>query len=303
MDIRQLKYLIEIVNSNFNLSAASEKLCISQPALSMGIIKFEKDEHIEIMMRRKGLLVGLTSVGETFYNNALQVVESHDRMMEELRKQSSVLNGKMRIGIPQLIVTVLCTEFLRELISKNQSAHYLIDESGAFDLERKLLLDEIDSAILLKPSDLNPELFNEILINTDELTAFMSKDHHLAQQDRIKWEDLSGESMVIFDETYMIHHKLINKFRSLNIDVHYAMMSKSWDFLLESVRNTRYITVLPSPISRYYNLHDVAEVRFEDPIAWEAIYVYPKKSHYSRIEEDTHQKVIDYYIHKNGEEI
>ncbi len=298
MDIRQLKYLIEIVNSNFNLSAASEKLCISQPALSMGIIKFEKEERIEIMQRRKGLLVGLTSVGETFYNNALKVVEAHDRMMEELRKQSSVLNGKMRIGIPQLIVTVLCTEFLRELISSNESANYQIDESGAFDLERKLVLEEIDSAILLKPTDLNPDLFNEVLINTDELTAFMSKNHRLAAKDRLTWEDLTGESMVIFDETYMIHHKLVNKFKSLGIDVHYAMMSKSWDFLLESVRNTRYITILPSPISRYYNLNDVVEVRFEEPISWEAIYVYPKKNNYSRIEEHTHQEVMDFYINK-----
>ncbi len=48
MDIRQLKiYFIEIVNCNFNLSTASDKLCISQPALSMGINKFEKNERTE----------------------------------------------------------------------------------------------------------------------------------------------------------------------------------------------------------------------------------------------------------------
>ena len=290
--------MVEIVNSNFNLSAASEKLCISQPALSMGIIKFEKEERVEIMQRRKGLLVGLTSVGETFYNNALKVLEAHNAMMDDLRKQSCTLNGKIRIGIPQLILTVLCTEFLSEQITKHESAEYMIDESGAFDLERKLLLDEIDCAILLRPTDLNPDLFNELLINTDELSAFMSKKHRLAPKQSLKWEDLAGESLVIFDETYMIHHKLTNKFKSLNVDVHYAMMSKSWDFLLESVRNTGYLTILPSPISRYYNLNDVVEVRFEDPIPWEAIYVYPKKHHYSRIEEQTHQEVIDYYINK-----
>ncbi len=298
MEIRQLRYLIEIVNSNFNLSVASEKLYVSQPALSMGILKFEREERIELLVRKKGLIVGLTLAGETFFNNALKVIELYDMMMEELRKQSSTLHGKIRIGVPPLIATVLCTEFLNELVATHASAEFIIEETGAYDLEKKLQLAEIDSAFLLKPSGLSPDFFNEVLINTDELSAFMSKDHRLAKQSHLKWQDLSGESLVIFDETYMIHHKLVNKFKSLNMKMHYAMMSKSWDFLLESVKNTQYVTILPSPISQYYNPNDLAEVKFEDPIPWEAIYVYPQKAHYSRIEEETHQEVINYYLHK-----
>ena len=300
LDVRQLKYLIEIVNCNFNLSAASEKLSISQPALSMLIIKFEKEEGVELLNRKKGLIVGLTSVGETFYNNALKVVKHHDQMMEELRRQSSSLNGRIRIGIPPYIVTVLCTEFLRALISKHPSAEYIVDETGAFDLKRKLLLDEVDSAFLLRPSELNPALFHEVLVNSDQLSAFMSASHRLANKKTLKWKDLEGEAMIMFDKTYMIHHKLISKFKSKDVNVHIAMMSKSWDFLIEFVKNTQYITVLPSPTKNYYNLDDIVEVKFEDPIPWDAIYVYPKKNYYSRIEEQTHQEVIDYYINKQG---
>ncbi len=295
MDIRQLKYFIEIVNCNFNLSTASDKLCISQPALSMGINKFEKNERTELFVRSKRLIVGLTSVGETFYYNALKVVEQYDSMIEQLRRQSATINGRMRIGIPPFIVTVLCNEFLNTLIRKYHLAEYIIDESGAYDLKKKLLLNEIDSAILLKPSELNPDLFNEVLLNQDELSAFMSKNHRLAKKDKLNWSDLEGEDLVIFDNTYMIHHKLINKFHSLDISVHIVMMSKSWDFLIESVKDSEYITILPSPTSNYYNISDITEVKFEDPLPWEAIYVYPKKARYSRIEDQTHHELIEYY--------
>ncbi len=43
----------------------------------------------------------------------------------------------------------------------------------------------------------------------------MSKNHCLAKKKQMNWSDLEGEDLVIFDNTYMIHHKLINKFHSL----------------------------------------------------------------------------------------
>lgn len=43
MDITQLKYFVCIVESDYNLSAASKKLHISQPALTQYIRKFEDE--------------------------------------------------------------------------------------------------------------------------------------------------------------------------------------------------------------------------------------------------------------------
>ena len=296
MDIRQLKYFLEIVNSGFNLSAAGDKLSISQPALSMLIKKFEREEKADVFVRHKGLIIGLSSAGETFYNNALRVVGEYERMYEELRHQATHLNGQARIGIPPLVLTVVCTDFLTMLVMKYEQANFTLEETGAYDLERKLLLEEIDCAVLLRPTSLSPERFREVLINKDELTAFMSKDHPLAKKELISWKDLDGQSMVIFDETYMIHHKLKHAFEEHGISVNVAMMSKSWDFLLESVRNSHYITVLPSPIRRFYNLNDVAEVHFDAPIPWEVIYVYPIKQSYSRIEQTMHDEVNHFYL-------
>ncbi len=55
MDIKQLKYFVEIVKSGFNLSIASKTLHISQPALSQ-IIKILKKMKMYIYL--KGIKVG-----------------------------------------------------------------------------------------------------------------------------------------------------------------------------------------------------------------------------------------------------
>lgn len=298
MDIRQLKYFIEIVNSNFNLSAASIRLSISQPALSMLIKKFEKDENTKIFMRNRGSIIGLTSVGENFYNHALRVVDAYEQMYGDLRRSTAALNGHMRIGIPQLVVTVLCTEFLGSLVARYNKATFTVDEAGAHDLKKKLMLGEIDSAFLLGPTGLDPQNFHETEVEHDELLVYMSREHPLAGKEKLKWRDLSGYSLVTFDSTYMIHHKTLQKLKTHRVNARIAMMSKSWDFLLESVRHSNHITMLPAPISQFYNLQDMREMKIDDPILWQVMYTYPVKSYYSRIEKVTHKEVADYFIHR-----
>lgn len=298
MDIYQLRYFIAIVESDFNLSMASRKHHISQPALTQAIKKFETEEKVELFTRANGRLSGLTNVGESFYNNALIVIEHHDRMLKDLRENSTVVKGKVRIGIPPLILTVMFTDFLSNLIIKNPDIRFEIIEEGAFELRRQLILQEIDFAILLQPTDLNPQVFKEEIILIDQLTCFMSTRHPLAMKSSIQWTDLRQRKLAIFTHTFMIHHQLKRKFESLNITPDIALMSSSWDFLLESTRGSDFVTILPSPVNKHFSYSDVKELPFDPPFPWKVVLVYPIKSRYSRIENYTRQMIMSYFIDK-----
>lgn len=295
MDINQLKYFIVIVESHFNLSKASRKLSISQPALTQLIRRFEEEEGIELFLRNNGRLVGLTLVGENFFANAAQVVETHERMLRELRSSITLIKGSIRIGIPPLILTVLFTEVLASLITKNPNIHFEIIEAGAYDLRKMLILREIDMAVLLKPTDLDEHLFKVELLHEDALTTFMSVNNPLARQKSIQWTDLRLQNLAIFSESFMIHHQLMSKFQSLSIKPKIAMMSSSWDFLLESTRSSDFVTILPSPISQHMSFQDVVEIPFENPISWQVVLTYADKSFYNRIESYTIKSILDHF--------
>ena len=295
MDINQLKYFIAIVENDLNLSVASKKLHISQPALSKYIIKFEEEEKVKLFERNHGRLTGLTSAGENFYANAQIVIEKHDNLMKEFREHGSLIKGTVRIGIPPLILTVLFTEVMAELIRLNVGIRFIIIEKGAFELRKMLLLDELDIAVLLHPTNLNQLLFKEEIIREDELTAFMSKENPLASKSSIEWTDLKGKDLAVFNETFMIHHQLMRKFQSLKMDPKISLMSGSWDFLLEVTRTSTFITILPAPIKEHFSFKDVTEVPFKNPISWQVLLTYKQKSHYTRIEEYTIDSIIRYF--------
>ncbi len=295
MDIEHLKYFVVVVNNSFNLSDASKKLHVSQPALSKYILKFESEEGVNLFHRKSGRLTGLTPSGEIFYANAQIVLSSHTDMLKDLREQSNKVKGVVRIGIPPLILTVLFTDIMAKLILLNPLIRFEIIEQGAFDLKRMLALDEVDFAILLSPSDLNAIAYQETIINTDELTAFMSKDHPLASQKYLSWNDLKSVDLAIFNNTFMIHHQLMRKFDAVRIDPKIQLTSGSWDFLLELTKTSELITILPSPIRKHIIADDVLEKHFLNPISWNVILTYPIKTHTTILENYVKNSIVDFF--------
>ena len=62
IDIQKLMYLHAIVENNFNITTAANKLFISQPALSQMISTLEHDEDFNLFVRHKGRICGLTYI-------------------------------------------------------------------------------------------------------------------------------------------------------------------------------------------------------------------------------------------------
>lgn len=292
MDIRQFRYFIEVVKNEFNLSLAAKKLYISQPALSQFIRTFEETENVELFERHKGRLQKLTPEGEIFYENAKKMLQQYNSMLSSIRDGALQLRGKVRIGIPPLILSVVFADVIAQLIIQNPDIEFEIIEKGAYELSKMFMVDELDFAILLDPSNINPDIIDEHLLRQDELSAFMNLNHPLAKKSCLQWQDLNEQLMAILDPSFIIHHKLQKKFDEYAVIPKKATMSASWDFLMLVAQNSELITILPSPVHNVYLNKNIIEKRFEDPILWKVLLCRPKKVRYNRV----HHFVFDYII-------
>ncbi|MBT2291219.1 LysR family transcriptional regulator [Paenibacillus albidus] len=295
MDIKHLEYFIEIVNSNCNLSIAAKKLCVSQPSLSLFIRNFEEEENVHLFERYKGRLQNLTPAGERFFENAKSLVKNYQNILAELREDSFQFKGKIVIGIPPLVLGIVFADVLSSMLSTNPDIEFKIIETGAYDLRRMLTLKELDFAILLQPTDIDPTTINEYLLQENELTAFMSSSNPLANNEKIYWEQLNNEPLAIFNNTFMIHHQLMQQFKKEYIEPRIPIMSASWDYLLQVTKHSTFITILPSPVHDFFNIPDIIEVPFLNPITWKVILCQPKKDRYSHVERHVKKIIIDHF--------
>lgn len=275
---------MEIVHSKCNLSAASKRLNISQPALSAIIRNFERGENIQLFERYNGRLQNLTPSGEIFYEHALILLSGYANMLNEVRESSVRFKGKIRIGIPPLVLSVFFSDILPKMIIENPDIEFELIEQGAFELRKLLIAKNLDFAVLLQHMDIIPGATNRYLLHESELSAFMNADNLLAENEKIRWNQLNNHPVAIFQESFMIHHLLMDQFSLQNVYPKVSLMSANWDFLFFSTRNSDMITILPSPISTLLNVPNVVERRFHDPIPWKVTLHQPKKSRYNHIE-------------------
>ena len=301
MDIKQLEYFVEIVKCNFNLSVASKNLRVSQPALSKVIKSFEDNENIQIFERYNGRLQNLTPSGKMLYQNALYLTENYQRMFEELREFSVEVRGKVRIGVPPLILGIAFPEILSSLISNNPDIEIEILEAGSVELEKGLLSKSLDLAVLIQPTHFDEGIVEEHLIQEGELSAFMSANNSLARKKKLLWSDLNNKTLALLDSSFKIHHKVKSRIDAEGIQPKKIITSTSWDFLLMSTRKSDFITIFQTAIKDIFLLKDITAVSFYDPIPWRVAICRLKKKQYTQIEKFVLKAIISHFAANEAE--
>lgn len=284
IDIVKMNYFIAIVESDFNLTRAAQRLFVSQPALSKFISTLEEEENLNLFERKNNKLIILTPGGHKFYDHAKAITQAYKTMLNDLSVYSKITSGTIKIGIPPLIMTVLFTDVIAQLYIRNPQIKFEIVEEGAFELRKKLLLNELDMAILITPTGLSTSQFTEEILWQDELTTFMSRDNELADQPAVSWKDLNHRNLAIFNDTFMIHHQIVAKFISQKMIPNFSLTSGLWDYLVDVTKHSDFITIMPSPISKVLNMEQLKEVPMANPINWEVVLVYTIRDYYSKID-------------------
>ncbi len=98
MDIRQLRYFIEIAEAR-SLCAAARKIGVAQPSLSQHLINMEQELGVRLVDRsRRGS--ELTSEGKVLLRHAREICVSLDRCVDDIRGMGRVVQGAVRLGLP-----------------------------------------------------------------------------------------------------------------------------------------------------------------------------------------------------------
>lgn len=292
MEICQIKYLTSIIENDFNITRAAEKLHISQPALSKSITILENEINTQLFARSRGRLTSLTPSGQIFYEKSKAVLTRYDELNEIIKFRSVSSSGTLLIGIPPLVITALFPNFFNQLQIDSPNIQTSIIEYGAVKLTEMMKDLQLDISVLLSPTGLSPDEYEEIFIHEGEIAVYTSDTHPLAKKDKITWNDLNHQDIAICDETYRTYHLFLSKLKEENIEIASLHTVNSWDYLFASIRNSYLITLFPYVSKYLFNMQGIKEIHIENPIQWKIVLTYRKKKSYPPIE----KYIIDYFV-------
>src|SRR5699024_10138627 len=106
MNIQQLRYFLEIANTN-NLSAAARNLFVTQPTLSLSLKKMESELQTTLFTHTESPFQ-LTKTGLYLYEEGQQLVEQFDHMIETIHSMNEVsIKNKDIIRLTYYMYTTL----------------------------------------------------------------------------------------------------------------------------------------------------------------------------------------------------
>ncbi|MBG9985220.1 LysR family transcriptional regulator [Aerococcaceae bacterium DSM 111022] len=300
MELAQMYYLLKIVENDYNLSLTSRRLHISQPALSQFINQYEDQNGIDLFVREKGRYVGLTDAGQKIYNYALEIINMYEDMESAVEQESLKQKGVIRLGLPSLILSVYFSKLFPDMVNDNPNLNLKLVEAGSRDLKDWLAADHLDLAILIEPTELDADKYEQNIIQLDEYVAFMAKDHPLVNYEKLEWTDLIGYTLATFNENYYTHELVNAKLKHVGLQNHIRITASAWDYLIEILEGTDIITILPRPIEERIDKTKVTTKQFYDEIPFNFDLCRPIKKKYSPIESEIHQNILENFYKPNA---
>ena len=126
-----------------NISKASEKLFVSQPAVSFSIRELEKELNQQLFVRKsKG--VELTAFGKILYSQIKDCVDKFDKIEQMAFRFSRLDQGILRIGACTSNVNQILMEYLTEFAKKYPNVQIVMERDNDDRLLQRLTENSLD---------------------------------------------------------------------------------------------------------------------------------------------------------------
>ena len=136
-----------------NISKASEKLFISQPAVSFAIKELEQSLNQKLFIRKsKGVL--LTTFGEILYNKVKPALQVFDEAETNAEQFSLLQEGIVRIGSNSSNANQYLVKYLIEFVKAYPNMRVTMIRDNKEALLNKLKNNELDLIFIDKPNSL-----------------------------------------------------------------------------------------------------------------------------------------------------
>ena len=197
MELRHLRYFIAAAEE-LNISKASRRLNVSQPAVSRLIQDLEDELGISLFVRER-FGISLTTAGERLLVYARQIFDVCDeatRVIKNLPESGVVLN----IGfIPSTLGSFL-GESLCRFREQNCGITIKIHELSPADQILALQKKQIDLALLGSPYGVVADEFEIKILSLLEVHAVIPGRHSLANNSSVKLRDLAQYDFIGYSE-------------------------------------------------------------------------------------------------------
>lgn len=250
---QDLKYFQELARS-LNVTRASERLGVTQPALTQTLKRLENAGGAALFLRsKKGLQ--LTRAGERLLRSSQELLEAWDRVTHSIKESEGEIAGTFKLGCHTAVAKYTLPVFLKGLLD----AHPRLEFQFRHDLSRHIA-DEVIQWKLDFGIVVNPPAHPDLVIRTlceDEVTLWQVPG--------------SARDVLIFDPDLLQSREILEKLKKTGPKFPRSLTSSSLETIAALVKSGVGVGILPRRVLKSEGEGPVRKVCSTAPVVRDRI--------------------------------
>jgi LysR family transcriptional regulator, cys regulon transcriptional activator len=182
MTLRQLRYLLAIVDNGLNITAASAKLYTSQPGVSTQIRLLENELDLQLFERKGRSLTGITPAGGEVIARARVVLQEIENIRTLALNTQHEAEGTLAIGTTNTQARHVLPEVVARFRDRYPNVSLDLHQGTSEQIADMVAARRIDFAIASGGQDLFADLVMLPCYRWDR-TILVPRSHELARRD------------------------------------------------------------------------------------------------------------------------
>lgn len=209
MRIEQLQYLIEIADTG-SISAAAEKLHISQPNISKALSVMEEELNTTIFKRTRAGVKPTVS-GQLIIDQAREILLQIGNLKKIGQSHSSSMAGSLSFAATPTFSMSFLPSTLGAFTKRYPRVQIEIMGAGSLRIKEYVLEGKIDFGLLafFESAVIDEKLIFEPLAS-GQCVVCVGKNSALASKNKISLQELIGYPIVTFSEEYKMNSFVLN---------------------------------------------------------------------------------------------
>lgn len=212
MKLQQLRYVVEIVKQGNHLSAAAEALHTSQPGVSRQIQLLESELGVDIFLRTRNRIIGLTEPGEHVLAIAKRVTSDLAALRALKMDLESVDKGTMVIATTHTQARYILPKIVAGFIKRYPSVELVLKQGDPESICQ--MVDDGVADFAIGPETVKP--YPGLLkIPLSEITRVVVglEEHPIFSEPELTYETLAAHPLIAYDSRYSGHWLVMQAFR------------------------------------------------------------------------------------------
>lgn len=187
MELRVLRYFIEVAREQ-NITAAAERLHVTQPTLSKQLADLEAELGKQLLIRGKRKTT-LTDDGMFLFRRAQEIVDLADKTQSAFKPSEDIITGDIYIGCGETEGMTVVIDIIKKMTEKHPDIRFHLYSGNDEDVSERLDNGLVDFGLFVGRTNL--EKYDYIQLPVSDIWGLlMRNDCPLAQNETVKPEDM-----------------------------------------------------------------------------------------------------------------